>query len=383
MYKYRVEVTRVVDGDTVDVDIDLGFGMTYKKQRVRMMGIDTPESRTRDLEEKKAGLFAKKVVLHYLPEGSKQVLRTHKDKVGKYGRVLGEFVMYDGDQDRQTTINEFMIRHRIGVEYGGKSKDEIKQQQLDNRKYLEDNNPRQIYNSTFKSDKVYHAMYLEDEDSLNFLYRMEKEPEGYSRNDHLLDIPLEDAIHLPSGKRFGNKNIELLSLSQAIGSIEFPQDLDGLTRRAPTAVFFEGPEHVYPSLVMANIMDILGIPSNGFDYDFEKNILTLADSSGTVIREIPIDNEGRMFVNFYGVNKTFNYLPYMYCVDPNLLPPDYWKDKVAFVGTSLPGLYDLRNTPVQETFPGVEIHANVMYSILQNEFVSILSTQSKIIIIIL
>ena len=52
MYRYKVYVTRVVDGDTVDVDIDLGFGMIYKKQRVRMMGIDTPESRTRDLEEK-------------------------------------------------------------------------------------------------------------------------------------------------------------------------------------------------------------------------------------------------------------------------------------------------------------------------------------------
>ena len=251
------------------------------------------------------------------------------------------------------------------------------------KKYLEENNPRQIYNSTFNSDKVYHAMYLEDEDSLNFLYKMDKEPEGYSRNDHLLNIPIEDAIHLPSGKRFGNKNIELLSLSQAIGSIEFPQDLDGLTRRAPTAVYFEGPKHVYPSLVMANIMDIFGISSNGFDYDFENNILTLSDTTGKVVRKIPIDNQGRIFVNFYGANKTFNYLPYMYCVDPNLLPPDYWKDKVAFVGTSLPGLYDLRNTPVQETFPGVEIHANVMYSILQNEFVSILSTENKIMIIIL
>ena len=136
MHEYNCTIRRVVDGDTVDVDIDLGFGIWVHNERVRLYGIDTPESRTRDLEEKKAGLFAKQVVLHYLPEGSKQVLRTH----GKYGRVLGEFVMYDGDQDRQTTINEFMIRHRIGVEYDGKSKDEIKQQQLDNRKYLEDNN---------------------------------------------------------------------------------------------------------------------------------------------------------------------------------------------------------------------------------------------------
>ena len=59
MYEYNVKVTRVVDGDTVDVDIDLGFGMIYKKQRVRLHGIDTPESRTRDLEEKKYGKAAK------------------------------------------------------------------------------------------------------------------------------------------------------------------------------------------------------------------------------------------------------------------------------------------------------------------------------------
>ena len=59
MYTYKAHVTRVVDGDTIDVDIDLGFGMVYKKQRVRMMAIDTPESRTRDLEEKFYGKESK------------------------------------------------------------------------------------------------------------------------------------------------------------------------------------------------------------------------------------------------------------------------------------------------------------------------------------
>ena len=138
MHEYNCTIRRVVDGDTVDVDIDLGFDMWIHNERVRLFGIDTPESRTRDLEEKKAGLFAKDVVLHYLPEGSKQVLRTHKDKVGKYGRVLGEFVIYDSLADRQTTINQFMIDHKIGVEYSGKSKDEIVKQHIENRKYLEE-----------------------------------------------------------------------------------------------------------------------------------------------------------------------------------------------------------------------------------------------------
>ena len=59
MYEYRVEVLKVIDGDTVDVDIDLGFGVWLKNERVRLHGIDTPESRTRDLEEKKFGLAAK------------------------------------------------------------------------------------------------------------------------------------------------------------------------------------------------------------------------------------------------------------------------------------------------------------------------------------
>ena len=62
MYEYRCQITRVVDGDTVDVDIDLGFGVWMRKQRVRLKGVDTPESRTRDKVEKKYGLMAKEFV---------------------------------------------------------------------------------------------------------------------------------------------------------------------------------------------------------------------------------------------------------------------------------------------------------------------------------
>ena len=59
MYEYNVKILKVIDGDTIDVDIDLGFGVWLHKERVRMMGIDTPESRTRDLEEKKFGILSK------------------------------------------------------------------------------------------------------------------------------------------------------------------------------------------------------------------------------------------------------------------------------------------------------------------------------------
>ena len=93
MYEYQCKVVKVIDGDTADVDIDLGFGVWMKKQRIRFYGVDTPESRTRDKEEKVYGLMAKEFVLSHLPVGSTQVLRTKKDGVGKYGRILGEFVI--------------------------------------------------------------------------------------------------------------------------------------------------------------------------------------------------------------------------------------------------------------------------------------------------
>ena len=82
MYEYRVNILRVVDGDTVDVDIDLGFGVWMHKERVRLYGIDTPESRTRDLEEKKYGKAAKAFLEAKLKEGT-HLLRTFKDGVGK------------------------------------------------------------------------------------------------------------------------------------------------------------------------------------------------------------------------------------------------------------------------------------------------------------
>ena len=92
MYEYKCKIIKVIDGDTTDVDIDLGFGVWLKKQRIRFFGIDTPESRTRDLEEKKYGLAAKNYVKDHMPVGSTQTLVTVKDGKGKYGRILGQYL---------------------------------------------------------------------------------------------------------------------------------------------------------------------------------------------------------------------------------------------------------------------------------------------------
>ena len=127
MHRYAVKVTRVVDGDTVDVDIDLGFGMWYKKQRVRMMGIDTPESRTRDLEEKFYGKQSK-----YFLEGllaGKTIQLVSHDK-GKFGRILGELFIdleeltEDVISNAAGSINQMMIDNFHAVPYYGQSKDD-------------------------------------------------------------------------------------------------------------------------------------------------------------------------------------------------------------------------------------------------------------------
>ncbi len=136
MYEYQCKIVRVVDGDTTDVDIDLGFGVWLKKQRVRFYGVDTPESRTSNKEEKVYGLAAKHFVENYLPKGSTQVLRTRKDGVGKYGRILGEFVVFDGSKDMETTLNKLLIDTHNAVAYFGQSKDDIEEEHLRNRELV-------------------------------------------------------------------------------------------------------------------------------------------------------------------------------------------------------------------------------------------------------
>ena len=133
MFEYRCTILRVVDGDTVDVDIDLGFGVWLRKQRIRCFGIDTPESRTRDKEEKKFGLLAKYYVERFLPVGSKATLVTEKDGKGKFGRILGKFKVFDSIEDKQAFLHEIMTRDHIAVEYMGQSKELIAEQHIINR----------------------------------------------------------------------------------------------------------------------------------------------------------------------------------------------------------------------------------------------------------
>jgi micrococcal nuclease len=134
MYEYRVNVVKVVDGDTVDVDIDLGFGVWLKNERVRIMGIDTPESRTIDKVEKKFGLAAKARLKSLL--GKQAILKTQvnksgEDMKGKFGRILGDFVAEDGRM-----VTEVMVAEGHCVPYFGGSKEDVQAQHMKNRERL-------------------------------------------------------------------------------------------------------------------------------------------------------------------------------------------------------------------------------------------------------
>ena len=134
MYEYKVKVVRVIDGDTVDVDIDLGFGVWLRKERVRIMGIDTPESRTRDKVEKKFGLASKAKLKELLKDGAilkTQVSKKGEDMKGKFGRILGDFILDDGRK-----VTEVLIDEGHAVAYFGGSKDDVDAAHLVNRERL-------------------------------------------------------------------------------------------------------------------------------------------------------------------------------------------------------------------------------------------------------
>ena len=128
MYEYRSSLIKIIDGDTIDVDLDLGFSVVLKKQRVRLAGINTPESRTRDREQKKYGLAAKARLKELLAEDSPLVIKISIDKKarGKYGRILG--TVWKGNDN----INEKLVDEGHAIAYYGGTKNATRWWELNN-----------------------------------------------------------------------------------------------------------------------------------------------------------------------------------------------------------------------------------------------------------
>mgnify|MGYP003109825772 FL=1 len=132
MYEYKCEVVKIIDGDTVDVILDLGFSILHKA-RVRLYAIDTPESRTRNKDEKVRGLLSKSFVVQNVNAAEQCVIQTHlKDSKGKFGRVLGTLVT-DG-----LDVNQALVDNHLAVSYHGQNKADIEESHMVNRQKLID-----------------------------------------------------------------------------------------------------------------------------------------------------------------------------------------------------------------------------------------------------
>ena len=134
MYEYKCKVKRVVDGDTMDVILDLGFDVLHSV-RVRLSAIDTPESRTRDLDEKARGKLSKAYLKESI-KGRKVVLKTKlKDSRGKFGRVIAE-VWVEFEEGSLRNVNELMIKESYAVKYNAENKALVEEAHLANRAIL-------------------------------------------------------------------------------------------------------------------------------------------------------------------------------------------------------------------------------------------------------
>ena len=131
MYEYNCKIVRVIDGDSIILDIDLGFGLWIHGESIRLYGVDTPECRSRSATEKKAGLLAKGFVIQALHEGGTYKLTT-KEK-GKFGRYLGTIKI-----DGELTINAALISEHLAVPYSGQNKKEIDSAHKANFKILKE-----------------------------------------------------------------------------------------------------------------------------------------------------------------------------------------------------------------------------------------------------
>ena len=133
MYQYKCKINKVLDGDTVDIDLDLGFNIVLANQRVRMAGVDTPESRTTNKEEKPRGLLSKKKLAEKLPVGSWQIIETQRsdNNDDKFGRILGVFILEDG-----TKVNDWLIANNYAVPYKGENKELTQADHQANKKIL-------------------------------------------------------------------------------------------------------------------------------------------------------------------------------------------------------------------------------------------------------
>lgn len=226
-------------------------------------------------------------------------------------------------------------------------------------------------NATKRAGNVVHSMSFSQADPDAFLYIMKEPPAGFDAARYSMRFPQEVSQHFSLADRFEGKVMKLYNNSAALGFANFLPDEDSVIRAMPTFINFAG--RVYPSLALATVMKITGAQAKDISVSLGEEIRIGQDTAESRALRIPIDDRGRMLINYMGTFKTFRYVSF-YDVLEQRLPAEMFASKIVLVGTSASGLVDLRPVPFQPDFPGVEIHANIIYDILTQDFIRHQST---------
>jgi len=239
-----------------------------------------------------------------------------------------------------------------------------------------------LIESTRAAGICHHAISLSPSDSLNWLPRMSREPEGLDVDRFVYELsePVDGAfLRL---ERFDNEFVDLLNAARGIGFVNVEPDPDGVVRRL--RLFIDFNEHTYPCLGLDIVLSCLGVDHSDLEVRPGESVSFWAQGPADSVKTryvIPIDDEARILIDYRGKFNTFRYIPY-YDVYKKRLPPQIFRDKIVLVGSSLTAKADLKSVPVQELFPGVEIQANLIHNLLHRTSVRVAGETTSVLILL-
>ncbi len=235
--------------------------------------------------------------------------------------------------------------------------------------------------ATKMSGIVTHALSFSRAEPDAFLYRMNFPPEGFDYSRLSYGFEPETMRHFPQADRFDGKFIELYNASKSLGFVNYQPDNDSVIRKMP--LFMNFADRLYPTFALALIINMFDVAPYDISIVPGKFVkIKIPAIAPDEALELPIDKNGQMLINYTGTFQTFRYVSF-YDVLTKRIPADFFKNKIILIGASAPGLNDLRPVPFQEAFPGVEIHANMLYNILHGDFIYKKSPATNIFILVL
>ena len=234
--------------------------------------------------------------------------------------------------------------------------------------------------SVQRAGNVVNALAFSRSNPEIFLPAMTSPPPEFQTQLRTFSFPAGIAARFPTLDYFAGKLFELYNESAALGFVNFQADDDDTIRRFPLFLNFAG--QTYPSLALATIMQYRGVTAKEVRLTPRYELQLGRAANGAPPLLIPMNERSLVPVNYMGGFQTFRYVSY-YDVFAQRVAAGFFKNKIVLIGTSAPGLYDLRVVPFQNDFPGVEIHANLIYNILQQDFLQEMPQPSAMVILFL